>query len=238
LVEIVADHGKLRCTPEHRVLIKRPKRYGGKLDYRQNFSALPVTEVAASDIRKGDWLICPRKVDFAANETCGILFWRFAGYFAGDGSISVIPRYYHRYVELADSDKGLLARYRDIIEEMTYDKEITEKYCEARKISENAGGRAIPDGAIRSFAEESGLQFHRVKHWFKSDRKPRLRAVPSFYKHKSRNCWYLSFGHWKPKHNFTDALENTVRWYMNNEQWWKPLAAEKTLHLTPWKLKW
>ena len=43
---------------------------------------------------------------------------------------------------------------------------------------------------------------------------------------------------WKPKHNFTEALENTVRWYMNNEWWWRPLATQKTLHPTPWKLKW
>ena len=43
---------------------------------------------------------------------------------------------------------------------------------------------------------------------------------------------------WKPKHKFTEALESTVRWYMNNGRWWKPLATQKTLHPTPWKLKW
>jgi len=43
---------------------------------------------------------------------------------------------------------------------------------------------------------------------------------------------------WKPKHNFTKALESTVRWYMNNRGWWKPLATRKILHPTPWKLKW
>jgi len=43
---------------------------------------------------------------------------------------------------------------------------------------------------------------------------------------------------WKPKHNFTEALESTVRWYMSNEEWWKPLATRKMLHSTPWKLKW
>ena len=43
---------------------------------------------------------------------------------------------------------------------------------------------------------------------------------------------------WMPKYSFREALESTIAWYMNNEQWWKPLAAEKTLHLTPWKLKW
>ena len=43
---------------------------------------------------------------------------------------------------------------------------------------------------------------------------------------------------WKPKHNFEEALKQTVDWYINNEWWWKPLATEKTLHPTPWKLKW
>jgi len=43
---------------------------------------------------------------------------------------------------------------------------------------------------------------------------------------------------WKPKHKFKEALESTVRWYMSNEWWWKPLATRKMLHSTPWKLKW
>ncbi len=43
---------------------------------------------------------------------------------------------------------------------------------------------------------------------------------------------------WKPKHSFKEALKQTVNWYINNEWWWKPLATERTLHPTPWKLKW
>jgi dTDP-glucose 4,6-dehydratase len=43
---------------------------------------------------------------------------------------------------------------------------------------------------------------------------------------------------WKPKHNFQEAIKQTINWYINNEWWWKPLATEKTLHPTPWKLKW
>jgi dTDP-glucose 4,6-dehydratase len=43
---------------------------------------------------------------------------------------------------------------------------------------------------------------------------------------------------WKPKHNFEEALKQTVHWYINNEWWWKPLATERTLHSTPWKLEW
>jgi len=40
---------------------------------------------------------------------------------------------------------------------------------------------------------------------------------------------------WKPRYTFSSALKETVRWYVENEHWWKPLASEKVLHPTPWK---
>jgi len=43
---------------------------------------------------------------------------------------------------------------------------------------------------------------------------------------------------WKPKHGFNEGLKETIDWYLKNEWWWKPLADEKVLHPTPWKLKW
>jgi len=43
---------------------------------------------------------------------------------------------------------------------------------------------------------------------------------------------------WKAKHNFEESLKQTVEWYITNEWWWKPLATKRTLHSTPWKLKW
>ena len=43
---------------------------------------------------------------------------------------------------------------------------------------------------------------------------------------------------WKPKHSFKGGLKETVECYLENEWWWKPLADEKVLHPTPWKLKW
>jgi len=43
---------------------------------------------------------------------------------------------------------------------------------------------------------------------------------------------------WKPKHSFEGALKKTIGWYAKNESWWKPLSTEKTLHPTPWKLRW
>ena len=42
---------------------------------------------------------------------------------------------------------------------------------------------------------------------------------------------------WKPKHSFKEGLKETVEWYLENEWWWKPLADERILHPTPWKLE-
>jgi dTDP-glucose 4,6-dehydratase len=41
---------------------------------------------------------------------------------------------------------------------------------------------------------------------------------------------------WQPKFSFTKSLESTVQWYVENEQWWSPLATEAILNPTPWKL--
>jgi len=43
---------------------------------------------------------------------------------------------------------------------------------------------------------------------------------------------------WKPKYNFEQALKETVEWYLQNQDWWEPLADEKTLHPQPWTLNW
>ena len=43
---------------------------------------------------------------------------------------------------------------------------------------------------------------------------------------------------WSPKYDFEKALDETVKWYQNNEKWWKPLVNEQTLHPQPWTIKW
>ena len=43
---------------------------------------------------------------------------------------------------------------------------------------------------------------------------------------------------WKPKFDFDAALKETVSWYLDNTEWWEPLADEKTLHPQPWTLDW
>ncbi len=30
---------------------------------------------------------------------------------------------------------------------------------------------------------------------------------------------------WKPEYSFSDALENTIKWYQSNEDWWKPIKS-------------
>lgn len=30
---------------------------------------------------------------------------------------------------------------------------------------------------------------------------------------------------WKPQYSFSDALENTIKWYQSNEDWWKPIKS-------------
>ena len=39
---------------------------------------------------------------------------------------------------------------------------------------------------------------------------------------------------WTPKFDFDKGLENTVNWYLSNENWWKDIN-KKTLASTPWK---
>jgi len=41
---------------------------------------------------------------------------------------------------------------------------------------------------------------------------------------------------WRPKYDFEKALEQTVKWYLENKWWWKPIVTEEVLHPTPWKL--
>ncbi len=43
---------------------------------------------------------------------------------------------------------------------------------------------------------------------------------------------------WRPRHAFGEALRKTVEWYIENEWWWRPLADERILHPTPWRLEW
>lgn len=43
---------------------------------------------------------------------------------------------------------------------------------------------------------------------------------------------------WAPRYAFREALLKTVKWYVENEPWWRPLLTEKILSPTPWKEKW
>lgn len=43
---------------------------------------------------------------------------------------------------------------------------------------------------------------------------------------------------WRPGYSFEEGMRETVGWYVENEGWWKPLADDRVLHPTPWKLEW
>jgi dTDP-glucose 4,6-dehydratase len=43
---------------------------------------------------------------------------------------------------------------------------------------------------------------------------------------------------WRPNHKFDDALQDTVKWYIQNVSWWEPLIDQNTLHPQPWTLNW
>jgi dTDP-glucose 4,6-dehydratase len=40
---------------------------------------------------------------------------------------------------------------------------------------------------------------------------------------------------WKPEFSFKEALESTVKWYVENEKAWAPFATQDILSPTPWK---
>ena len=40
---------------------------------------------------------------------------------------------------------------------------------------------------------------------------------------------------WQPKFSFSEAFESVVKWYVENERWWTPLATSDILSPTPWK---
>jgi dTDP-glucose 4,6-dehydratase len=40
---------------------------------------------------------------------------------------------------------------------------------------------------------------------------------------------------WMPRHRFEDSLRETVKWYVENEDWWRPIATPEVLGETPWK---
>jgi dTDP-glucose 4,6-dehydratase len=43
---------------------------------------------------------------------------------------------------------------------------------------------------------------------------------------------------WRPRHSLKSALRNTVAWYLENQDWWRPLANEQVLSPSPWKINW
>jgi dTDP-glucose 4,6-dehydratase len=43
---------------------------------------------------------------------------------------------------------------------------------------------------------------------------------------------------WRPVYSFDFALEQTIKWYINNGWWWTPLLTDNVLNPQPWELEW
>jgi dTDP-glucose 4,6-dehydratase len=43
---------------------------------------------------------------------------------------------------------------------------------------------------------------------------------------------------WEPAYSFESSLEETVKWYVNNEWWWAPLLNSNVLDMQPWNRDW
>jgi len=45
----------------------------------------------------------------------------------------------------------------------------------------------------------------------------------------SLDCKKLHELGWQPKHDFPEAMQSTIKWYQQNDQWWKPLKSGEYL---------
>jgi dTDP-glucose 4,6-dehydratase len=43
---------------------------------------------------------------------------------------------------------------------------------------------------------------------------------------------------WDAKQSLDSGLEETIKWYINNDWWWRPLLTDELLSSQPWELEW
>lgn len=43
---------------------------------------------------------------------------------------------------------------------------------------------------------------------------------------------------WRPRRSFDEGLRETLKWYIEHEEWWAPITNDKVLSPTPWKETW
>jgi nucleoside-diphosphate-sugar epimerase len=119
LLEVNIRNRKIRCTPNHKFLVKRPKRYNNKLDYRQDIGALNTTWVTAKELQKGDWVATTRENYGDITNYFNASFNRFLGYFVGDGYIKKgsknITTTRQQTITLADEKKDFVEYYINLI---------------------------------------------------------------------------------------------------------------------------
>jgi len=50
---------------------------------------------------------------------------------------------------------------------------------------------------------------------------------PGHDRRYSLNCAKMHRLGWQPRHTFEQALEKTVRWYVENEWWWRKIKSDE-----------
>src|SRR5574343_1667932 len=122
IVSIKTDIGVLNQTKQHKYLVKRAKRYGSKLDYKQNFTEIEPTWIEAENIRKGDWIAHCSKIDIEPLKSYydyNADFVKFLGFYAGNGYVrrtySKKNDRYQYTIVLASEHKNFVEYYNSFL---------------------------------------------------------------------------------------------------------------------------
>jgi dTDP-glucose 4,6-dehydratase len=105
------------------------------------------------------------------------------------------------------------------------------------------------DGEIYNISSSHGMtnidvitKIGNILHNSNADINVRFKNVQDRPGHDRRYCLSSSkikkdLG-WRPAFSFIVALEQTVKWYIDNDWWWKPLLKDRVLDYQPWKMDW
>lgn len=99
LVSVWADGYEIVSTPEHRVF---------------SISASGLIEKQLGQLRFGDWICAPKRVQAIGKKSLGPEMWRLIGYILGDGVVSLR----RRAVILFDKDKTILEYYKKLVKKL------------------------------------------------------------------------------------------------------------------------
>lgn len=100
--------------------------------------------------------------------------------------------------------------------------------CEAIDLVLHKGNR----GEIYNIGGENEKTNLEITHMILEELKKQKSLIkfvkdrPGHDRRYSLDCTKIKALGWSPKHKFEDALKSTIKWYRENEWWWKPLINE------------